>query len=800
MKVTDVMATPEALVLTTTSGRMKIEPYAPSILRVVYTQEEAFGAKTSLAVVPDAKQDTAWSYTETDDAVELRTSELALTVTKATGAFAYRDAAGRLLTQEPARGGKTLVAAEAAVNVYDESAEVATTMSVDGMRAQAAEAKETIRRRAFHTKLEFEWSEGEALYGLGSHEEGVMNLRGSFQYLYQQNMKAVVPVLVSTNGYGVLFDSYGLMIFRDDAHGSYVWTEVDDEMDFYFIHGPALDRVVAGYRRLTGAAPLLPRWAYGYAQSKERYKSQAELIEVVREYRERRIPLDLIILDWCSWTGNLWGQKSFDPERFPDPTAMTETLHAMHARLMVSIWPIMNNDGPNHLEMKREKALLGNQATYDAFSEKARALYWKQAKEGLFDHGVDAWWCDCTEPFEADWNGSVRLEPEQRLLVNTGQSKKYLDPEYINAYSLQHSKGIYEGQRAVTPAKRVVNLTRSSYSGQQRYAAITWSGDTAAKWETLRRQIPAGLNFVATGAPYWTSDIGAFFVAKKEQWFWDGDYDAGCEDPAYRELYLRWFQYGAFLPMFRSHGTDTPREVWRFGEPGETIYETLVRFVRLRYRLLPYIYSLAGAVTHEHGTMMRPLAFDFPADPVVRGIDDQYAFGPALLVCPIVSPSVGGRSTRRVYLPAGTDWYDFWTGERHAGGSWLTADCGLETIPLYVRAGSVLPIGPDVQWSGEALDAPWDVLVYPGADGGFTLYEDEGDGYGYERGAFARTSVVWGDASRRLRFGAREGAPFPGDAGRRTYRVRFADGGFEASLAAGAAIVEHAGGALELTL
>jgi alpha-D-xyloside xylohydrolase len=521
--------------------------------------------------------------------------------------------------------------------------------------------RKVVDRQAYHTKLGFEWADGEALYGLGSHEEGMFNLRGQHQYLYQQNMKAVVPVLVSTRGYGIFLDSCSLMTFHDDAFGSYLWSDVDDELDYYFVYGPEFDQIIHELRALTGQAPLLPKWAYGYLQSKERYTSQSELLEIVREYRARQLPLDGIVLDWKSWTGDLWGQKSFDPDRFPNPDQMTEDLHALHARLMVSIWPIMKPGGADWQELHDHGFLLGNQANYDAFNPAARACYWQQANRGLFSHGIDAWWCDCTEPFEADWKGAIKPEPEERLRINTEEAKRYLDPELINAYSLLHSAGIYQGQREVTDTKRVVNLTRSAYLGQQRYAAITWSGDVVATWETLQRQIADGLNFCMTGVPYWTTDIGAFFVGRKpEMWFWSGDYDAGVDDLGYRELYVRWFQFGAFLPMFRSHGTDTPREIWRFGEPGDPMYDALAKFLQLRYRLLPYIYSLAGQVTHQDYTLLRALPFDFRHDPAVYDVADQFMFGSALLVNPVTRPMyytrdsvplTDIRKTRSVYLP-----------------------------------------------------------------------------------------------------------------------------------------------------
>ncbi len=411
-------------------------------------------------------------------------------------------------------------------------------------------------------------------------------------------------------------------------------------MTYTLLYGPELDDLVAGLRRLTGGVPMFPKWAYGYIQSKERYRTQDELVKIVEEYRSRLIPLDGIVLDWHSWTGDLWGQKTFDPERFPDPTQMMANLHRLNARLMISVWPKFSHDGPNQLEMRAAGGLLGDDSTYDAFNPAARALYWQQANNGLFAHGIDAWWCDASEPFEPDWAaGPVKPEPEQRLALNTAVFKKYLDPADLCAYSLLHSQGMYEGQRAVTSEKRVVNLTRSAYPGQQRYGTITWSGDITAQWETLRRQIPAGLNFTVTGNPRWTLDVGGFFVkSHPEQWFWRGDYERGCTDLGYRELVVRWFQYGTFLPMLRTHGTDTPRELWRFGQPGELYFDTLLKFTRLRYRLLPYIYSLAGWESQRAYTMLRSLAFDFRDDPAVYDIADEFMLGPALLVCPVTEP------------------------------------------------------------------------------------------------------------------------------------------------------------------
>ena len=771
---------PDGLYIHRDRGWLALTPYTPRAIRVRYTLKPEFSARPSLIVVSQPEADICFSVAETPDSLLFTTSELIIEIDRQSAAFTYRDNQGRLLTREPARGGKTLEPIEVVVSVFDDATMTEDEKVVDGVRIHAGNVRKVVDRQAYHTKLAFEWADGEALYGLGSHEEGMLNLRGQHQYLYQENMKAVVPVLVSTCGYGVLLDSASLMTFHDDAFGSYLWTDVADELDYYFVYGPELDQIVHELRGLTGKAPMLPKWAFGYVQSKERYTSQEELLQVVREYRSHGLPLDCIVLDWKSWTGELWGQKTLDPERFPDPQRMMAELHALHAKLMVSIWPIMRPGGANWQELHEQGFLLGNQATYDAFDPAARACYWNQADAGLFSQGIDAWWCDCTEPFEADWQGAVKPEPEERLRINTEEAKRYLDPALINAYSLLHSQGIYEGQRRITDSKRVVNLTRSAYAGQQRYGTITWSGDVAASWETLRRQIAEGLNFCTTGCPYWTVDIGAFFVKRKpDLWFWQGEYEAGVEDLAYRELYVRWFQLGAFLPMFRAHGTDTPREIWRFGEPGEPMYDALAKYLRLRYRLLPYIYSLAGWVTQDDYTLLRGLAFDFRADPAVYDIRDQFMFGPAFLVNPVTqpmyyavgsSPLTGVDQRRTVYLPAGYDWYDFWTDQRFAGGQAVQADAALDVMPLYVRAGSIVPMGDHAQYADELPEAPLELHIYPGCDGSFRLYEDEGDSYNYEQGAFSTIHMRWQGATGSLLLDARTGC-YPGMQEQRTFHA-----------------------------
>lgn len=774
----------DSLWIQNSRGWIFLKPYSARAVRIRYRLDSNFSQKESLIVHYPPQDGVEFKIEEFPRGLIFSTGKVSIFIDWETSAFTYLDSTGNCLTREPSRGGKTLEPIDVLVSDFTQ-ANILNAMSVDGLRFRVENEKKVVDRQAYHTKLEFEWAEDEALYGLGSHEEGMLNLRGQHQYLYQQNMKVAVPVLVSTRGYGVLLDSCSLVTFHDDAFGSYLWTDVDDELDYYFLYGPEFDQILHEVRSLTGKAPMLPKWVFGYIQSKERYESQDELLSVVREYRQRKLPLDCIVLDWKSWPGNLWGQKTLDPSRFPDPCQMTAELHAQYTRLMISIWPVMRPGGQNWQEMHEHGFLLGDLATYNAFDPEARACYWNQARDGLFSKGIDAWWCDCTEPFEADWHGPVKPEPEERLWINTREAKRFLDPELINAYSLVHSEGIYSGQRVACPEKRVVNLTRSAIIGQQRYATITWSGDISATWETLEHQIPAALNFCVTGLPYWTVDVGGFFVKNRpDLWFWQGNFEEGVADLGYRELYVRWFQWATFLPVLRSHGTDTPREVWRFGEPGEPFYDTLVRFLNLRYRLLPYIYSLAGWVTHFDYTMLRLLAFDFREDPQVYDLKDQYMFGPALLIAPVTHPMIFGPNStllkdspqnRSVYLPNGQDWYDFWTGQRFVGGQKILAPAPIDRIPVYIRAGSILPMGPSQQFVEEKPDAPLDLHVYAGHDGCFLLYEDEGDSYNYEHGAYCIIPLHWHDHLRCLTIEKREGS-YPGMISQREFDIILHDG------------------------
>lgn len=763
---------------------LRTEFFTPAIVRITVTAAQNFRNQKSEIVI-GKPEEVSLELSEAAGSYTLRSSLLEIQVDKETGALKYLEPKGKLLMQEPARGGKWLTPRAVYRHIFDADARVEQADSVDGARAAARGYRTEFDRTAYEAKLEFVFDSDEALFGLGSHEEGYANLRGRSREMYQQNMKAVVPHLVSTRGYGILLDCASAMTFHDDALGSYWWMDCVDELDFYFIYGESFNGVIRGYRRLTGKTPLPPKWAFGYVQSKERYVTADEMINVVEEYRRREIPLDGIVLDWKSWpNGEGWGQKAFDPVRFPNPDDFIQQLHALGAKLMVSIWPIMTGGCEDQQEFLERGLMLGNQSTYNAYLPEARALYWQQASRGLFSHGVDAWWCDCTEPFEADWTGAVKPEPHRRFAINTEASQLYLDPAEINAYSLAHSRGIYEGQRSFSQ-KRVLNLTRSAYAGQHRYGTFTWNGDICATWDTLRRSIAEGLNFCATGEPYWTVDIGGFFVDNNPKlWFWRGDYPNGCrgltemnalqpdpqdmgsKDLGFHELYTRWLQYAVFLPMFRSHGTDVAREIWRFGDVGTPFYEAIAAGIRLRYRLLPYIYSVAAAVTFEDASMIKPLALAFPQDTLTYEVADQYLFGPSIMVCPVTSPMYYGpkstplateRYSRRVYLPAGAKWYSADGEAVYEGGQWIDAAASLETIPWFVPAGTILPMGPVLQHVDQITDAPIEVRVYPGTDGTFTLYEDAGEGYGYEKGESSRVRISWDEDENELTFSSREG-------------------------------------------
>ncbi len=620
--------------------------------------------------------------------------------------------------------------------------------------------------------ITFDMSAIEALYGLGQHMEDYVNLLGKTLYLTQHNLKVFIPMMVSTAGYGILIDSGCSMKFdsKDKGQGmkigenssgyeTTIEMEAANTVDYYFIKGARPENVIEGYRYLTGNVEMMPRYLFGYVQSKERYVSSEDIINAVKEYRRRHVPLDVIVQDWNYWPQG-WGYMKMNREYYPDPKALADSVHALDAKLMVSIWA--NPQYCPEEEDFRSKGLMLEHSVYDAFSPEGRDLYWKYANDEFFSNGFDCWWCDSSEPLDGDWNRMPEPENgvayswdnhERRWRLNDEILSEALGAERACLYSLNHAKGIYEHQRAATDRKRVVNLTRSSYAGQQRYATVSWNGDTYASWDSFKKQIPGGINYFATGSPYWTTDIGCFFTGEDGRWFRKGQFPKGVADDGYKEFYTRMFQWGAFLPILRSHGTDTPREIWNFGEPGTPYYDAILDMINLRYAMLPYIYSMADAQTRSGYSMARPLAFDFPKDRNVFDIKDQYMFGD-IMVCPVTDPGV---DSREVYLPNGSDWYDFWTGTRFVGGENVNAESPLNRLPLFVKAGSIIPTTAPAQFAAASVGQPITIDIYPGKDAEFTFYDDAGDSYDFEKGEYTRIKMHWNDAKNELTISNAEG-------------------------------------------
>lgn len=750
LKVKKTERKEDALWIELEQGLQKLVPVDARSVRILYTKKEAFSNDEKPGIL-DLPAYSDWSHSEDEDRILLKLPYLQLEINKETNQFRYFDGAGNLLLQERALRSKELC--EFPVYRMQEGSITKEYVDTpDGRKEVVRDAAKVQVGTAYHTRIHYEWGD-EALYGLGQHEEGYHSLRGEKVYLHQANRKIAIPMLVSTKGYGILLNTYAPAIFNDTTEGSYLYTEADPEMDFFFMSGAGescMDTVIREYRKITGKATMLPKWAFGYVQSQERYETQEEILSVAREYRKRGIGLDCIVLDWCSWKDGQWGQKTFDPARFPDVDAMTKALHDEHVHFMVSIWPNLTEGTPDFEEFKEKGLLLPGINNYNPLTEEGRKTYWKQANDGLFCHGVDAWWCDNSEPFTPEWNYPVKPESAKLYEEYCRITANHLPATMTNAYGFYHAQGIYEGQRReCAKEKRVVNLTRSGYVGQQRFGTILWSGDISASWETLRRQIAAGLHFCASGLPYWTVDIGAFFVKNGMQWFWDGQYDRGPADPAYCELFTRWYQWGAFLPVFRGHGTDFRRELWEFDHPKAPFYDALCKANQLRYELMPYIYSLAGKVWAEDASIMKPLAFGFPEDKAVWDVMDQYLFGDSLMICPVTTPGeyveednreVWKHDGREVYFPQGCDWHDYWTGEIHKGGSRCQVAVSLDRIPIYVKDGSVIPKRKPALSTEEQTDEIQYVAY--GEGGCFDLYEDAGDGYGYEKGEFSMTRIV----------------------------------------------------------
>jgi alpha-D-xyloside xylohydrolase len=727
--------------------RTGIEIWQDGIVHVTHRPNNVSPAFASLSVVTQPEH-VDWQFQRDANSATLTTSRLVVRLNIDTGAVSFSDRDQTVLLAEKLQG--TWLSASVAGN----SAWVATT---------GAGSKSTTEVSG----QQFELASDESIYGLGQHPGSTsMDYTGSSVQLLQENTRVAIPVLLSSKGYALFWDNPAITnvdVGKSDPRIVQWLSEAGSGVDYYFLAGPEPDHAIAEYRWLTGNAPLFPLWAWGFWQSRERYKTQQEILDVAGEYRSRDIPFDGIIQDWQYWaplnqdTATAgWGSHEFDPSRYPDPAAMIRTLHDEHVHLMAVSWAKFDvtRSGvsiPNLRELEAVKGAFdpaipyvfppGQGKWYDPFNDRARQVYSGQMMKKLFSLGVDAWWLD---------------SPEPELSGNWGEFRNFktaLGPGALvyNAYPLEHTRAVYEGQRDVSSEKRVFLLTRSAYAGQQRYAAVTWSGDIRGTWEVFERQVPAGLNFAASGVPYWNTDIGGFFGSNPD-------------DPKYVELFTRWFQWGAFTPMFRVHGTDKPKEVWRFDPDTQKI---LIDAINLRYHLLPYIYSVSWMVSNSGYTMMRPLVMDFRDDAAARKIGDQFMFGPAILVNPVTHPGV---EERAVYLPKGTRWIDFWTGASLEGGETIQAPAPIKTMPLYIRAGSIVPYGPSVRWATEKVDAPIEIRIYPGANGEFTLYDDEGDNYNYEKGAYATIPIQWNDRTKMLTIGSRKGS-YPGMPGERVFEI-----------------------------
>jgi len=708
------------------NGYLRFQVCSDSIVHITYSLERDIPKRTDFLITK-----TTWPKTEfaihSEDAkvIALVTSNLKIEITRADSSLVFSDASGRKLAQETTR---TL-----------------TPTEVNGEKTYHSERFANM------------WGTQEAFYGLGQHQAGVFNYRGEAVDISQDNTNISVPLLLSSNGYGIFWNNGSRSRFNNRfVHAFYLSSEVADSVDYYFLFGPDFDKIIGEYRELTGEAPLFGKWAYGYWQCKNRYDSQQELETIAGKYRDLHIPLDNLVQDWFWW--NTMGEPVFN-KNYPDPKGMIDTLHKEHVHLMISVWPFFRPGSPVYDDMDKRGYFIARSITggfhprgsalYDAFNPEARKYYWKLMDDALFKIGVDAWWLDTSEP---------ETEGRETNLLVTNKVAIGNGARYANEFPLLTTTAVYQGQRSASDQKRVFILSRSGFAGIQRNATSVWSGDIHPNWETFRRQIPAGLNLSVSGIPYWTTDIGGFV-------------DANPDDPAYRELYVRWFEFGAFCPIFRAHGTRTTNqnEMWSYGTEAQKI---LTQYDRLRYRLMPYIYSTAWKVTNEGYTFMRPLVMDFRDDTRAQNIGDQFLFGPAIMVNAVTEP---GATSRHLYLPNAL-WYDFWTGSSIQGGKAIDVPAPLDRLPLYVRAGSIVPVGPDLEYATEKPADPIELRVYRGANGSFSLYEDENDNYNYEKGAHAIIPFSWDDSGRTLTIGARVGS-FLGMAQTRTFKVVFVSEG-----------------------
>jgi alpha-D-xyloside xylohydrolase len=580
----------------------------------------------------------------------------------------------------------------------------------------------------------------EGIYGLGQHQNGVFNYRGTTLELAQANTDVTIPLMVSTLGYGVFWNTAASSTFDNRFPSEMKFSsKASHAIDYYFLYGPEFDQIFHQYREMTGHAPLYGEWAYGFWQSKDRYKSSDELLNIAAKYRDAHVPLDNIVQDWYWWVHQ--GDPDYRPDAYPDVPAALSKLHDEHVHSMISVWAMFDPQSKNWQQMKSLGLTIPDTTDYDATNPAAGDFYWKNLLGKLAAQGWDGFWLDSSEPEKQYPHGgqSDATLYDKKLFIGNGAL-------YTNLFPLMHTGNIYTHWREATDKKRLFILTRSGFAGDQRYAATTWSGDVFSTFQVFTRQIPAGLNFALSGMPYWTTDIAGY----------GPPYARDTHDPSYQELYTRWYEFGTFCPIFRTHGHRANEENELFSY--EPVTPILVSYDKLRYRMLPYIYSLAWKVTNDDSTIMRPLVMDWRTDEKVWNIGDEFMFGPSILVSPVTQE---GAKERYLYLPQAPRWYDFWTGKEMQGGQRFDADAQLDRIPLYVKAGSILPLGPEVEYAEENPGAPIELRIYRGANGRFDLYQDQGDTYNYEKGERALIPIEWNESAGTLTLGARTGS-YPG--------------------------------------
>jgi alpha-D-xyloside xylohydrolase len=732
--------TAKSVVFRLDKGLMKVNICRPDIIEVKYTVLNAFNDKPSLVVNNTWAQPVAYQVKDNGTSILITTAKLKIKVSKANHSITYMDVAGKVITSEDSSNKSMKAATIAGIDTYN-----CTT--------------------AFNSPAD------EALYGLGCHplDSLSINYKGRNQDMAIKYLTGAIPVLLSTKGYGLMWDNYSASNFYGAEKGNTKFKYVSEsgkQVDYYFFYGPDFDQIINLYRTATGKAPMFGKWAYGLFQSQDRYLSEAEILTVKDNYRNNNIPVDVIVQDWYYWDPLPIGSHIMKPERYPHPKQLVDELHKANLHAMISIWPVFGKGTPNYDALDKIGGLTSitwdNVVThtfdtyYDAHNPKAREMYWQQARDSLVKrYGWDAWWIDQCEPD----NGAL-LDERRKANFYTGKGI-----DYFNTYSLQHTKGVYEGWRRDISGKRAFFLVRQSFAGEQRNASTLWSSDIECTFANYKNQVPQGINACASGIPYWTSDIGGYHYK------WAA---ADWSQPQFRELFTRWFQFGAFSPIFRIHGKGE-RAIFSKNWDEDT-RRILLNFDKLRYRLLPYIYSLAGRVNTENYTMMRALTFDFKDDANVYSIPDQYMFGPAFLVNPVTEQLYTGAGaankakTRKVYLPKAAKWYNFWTGEVLNGGEHLTVDVPMHMMPLYVKAGSIIPMGPVMQYATEKPADTIELRIYPGANGEFKFYEDENDNYNYEKGAKAIFTLSYNDKLRKLTISETKGS-FPGMLKQRTFNI-----------------------------